>query len=73
MTTLGGFVTCVLLLLGAILFTAGFMLRRDYLRQRRMEAMERDWQRRVNMRQPYMRNAIDAEEEAIERANIFLS
>lgn len=58
---------------GIVLLFAAFLLRRDYVQRRRMAALQDDYQRRCYLSQPYMRDAIDEEEEAIERARIILS
>lgn len=72
MIFLYGWAGCVGVILGAILFTAGFLMRRDQLQQRRIRDLEDDYQRRVYLAQPWMRDAVDEEEEAIERAYHYL-
>ena len=58
---------------GVVLLFAAFLLRRDQLQQRHIRNLEWDYQRRVYLNQPYMLDAIGAEEDAIERTRLFLS
>lgn len=58
---------------GVVLLFAAFLLRRDYLMRQRCADLERDHIRRVYLRQQYMMDAIDQEDDAIAWANIVLN
>jgi hypothetical protein len=60
-------------ILGAILFTAGFLMRRDQLQRRDMENMQHYYERILSFYQPSVQDAIDEEDAAIERARVYLS